>query len=141
MITVLSIVLSMVLVFWFVGPQRDHIHLAHDYHMTQETVEKVIKYISVIILILTVPLLWLTYENVMETVPEREISYVISQEEYSKLGLGSIKVGGDDVEVTIYVTSGVDPESIRDAYYEIRNRIGNRYSLTFNLVRSTNYGG
>ncbi len=136
LITVLSIILSMVVVFWFVGPQREHIHLAYDYHLTQKTVGLVLKYALVLMVILTIPLIWLTYENFARTAPGREISKIFHENQYRTIGLGSVSIEGNLIRVFIYDFGNGDETILRDLYMKIKQRIDPRYDLEFNVIRT-----
>ncbi len=139
-ITMLAIVLSMVVVFWFVGPQREHIHLAYDYHITQDTVSRIVRYGLVLIVILTIPLIWFTYENIVTSAPAKEISKVFSEPEYQDLGLGDITIQRDGIHVVVY-DFGVDNEAVlAEVYWKIKSRIDPRYRLEFNVVKALKRG-
>lgn len=139
MVTVVSIILSMVIVFWFVGPQKEHIHLAYDYHLAQLAVKKVIRYSVVIIIILAIPLIWLTYENIIASTPESEIIKIFSQKKYENLELGGISIRGNVISVVVYNFDSADNAKLQMLYSKIRERVDPRYKIEFQVVNAMRF--
>ncbi len=139
LITVLSIILSMVVVFWFVGPQRDHIHLARDYHITQAAVKRIVRYSVVLIVILAIPLVWMTYEDLVTRAPEKEINKVFEETPHD-VDLGGFTIRENAIRVTVY-NLGASGSELEELYSEIKGRIDARYDLEFNVVETNRMAG
>ena len=137
LITVFSIVLSMILVFWFVGSQKEHIHLARDYHLTQDTVKKFIRYASVIIIVLAIPLVWLTYEDLVTRAPEKEINQIFAENIHENLELAEVIVDSKEINVVIYNYDSVDNEILIEIQQTIKNLVDPRYEVRFTILDAT----
>jgi uncharacterized hydrophobic protein (TIGR00341 family) len=136
MINILTIILSMVLVFWFVGPQKEHIHLAHDYHLTQDAVKRFIRYVAVIIVVLAIPLIWLSYEDAVVKAPEKIIKTMFEKDFYDGLELGSVVISNNVIEITIYDYGPILEGELESIHEEIKRLIDPRYSIEFNIIES-----
>jgi len=135
MITMLSIALAMIVVFWFVGPQKEHIHLAYDYHLTQESFGRIVRYALVLMVILTIPVIWLTYENVTASAPVKEITRAFNDNRYLTMELGPVTIDGSLLRVTLY-DFGSSEVQLRILYNIIQERIGPSYRLEFDIIRA-----
>ena len=133
-ITVLSIVLSMVMVFWFVGPQGEHIHLAHEYHLTQAAIKRFVRYVVVIILILAIPLTWLTYEDIVTERPEKEIRKLFQSRGFDNIALENVEIGQNSIIVTIYNFDSITEAELEGIDMEISKLVDPRYDIEFVII-------
>jgi uncharacterized hydrophobic protein (TIGR00341 family) len=133
-ITVLSIVLSMVMVFWLVGPQREHIHLAHEYHLTQDAIRRFVRYVAVVIVILAIPLTWLTYEDMVTDQPAKEITKLFETKKYADLELESVEIEGREIMVKLYNFGTITESELEAIGGEISKLVDSRYRVAFNIV-------
>lgn len=152
-VNVVSISLAMVTVFWIAGPKQEiqvnyqpkkgksdveemveGMRQSYQNKIRQETIRRTIKYSIVLIFILAVPLMWLTYEDMIARSPEKEIGGVFEGAEYSSLQLGNILIDGTDIHVTLYAFESGAENLLTGLENKIKNRIDPRYDVKFNLV-------
>lgn len=155
MVNVVSIVLAMVIVFWFAGPKEkaleyeqvkekedvkkmiEGIRQTRDYKVRKLTVKRMVNVFIVLIIVLIIPLVWMTNEAMITKSPEKEINNVFLESPYPSIKLGGIAIEGNNVRVTVYDLGGTSEDILRDLYTKIENRIDPRYSLEFNILKAT----
>jgi len=155
LVNIVSISLAMVIVFWFAGPKQERkleyheiekesdvakmiggIRENYDYKVRRTTVKKMIKYSVVLIVIMAIPLLWLTYEDLISKSPTNEIKAIFEAQGTENLELGAISIETNDIMVTVYDYSDSDEEQLQTIYRNIKSKIDRRYSLEFNVVQA-----
>jgi len=155
LVNVASISLSMVVVFWFVGPQPETVtgfergpekfdvkrmitgmRQTYDFRIRQLTVSKMVKYSLVLILVMVIPLMWLTYEDIVTKAPEKEIGEVFAESEFEHLELGAIAIEGNDIFVTVYNLNSPGDIQLQALFSRIKNNIDARYNIEFNIVQA-----
>lgn len=152
-----SIGLAMVVVFWFVGPQPETVEYergpekfdvkrmitgmrqTYNLRLRQLTVSKMVRYTIVLILVLAIPLMWLTYEDLVTKAPEKEISEVFKKNEFAHLELGAVSIEGNDIFVTVYNLNSPEESQIRTLFSLIKSRIDPRYHVEFNIVQAQKF--
>jgi uncharacterized hydrophobic protein (TIGR00271 family) len=152
-VTAVSISLSMVVVFWFAGPKQEHAcitpkeakkgdvggiieraRMNYDYKLRKLVVKRMIKYSVILIIVLTIPLVWLTYEDIITKTPEREITTIFEQNANEKFELGDVVIEGNNVLVAIYVYDPLIKGQLQDIYIRVRDRVDRRYKIVFSLI-------
>jgi uncharacterized hydrophobic protein (TIGR00271 family) len=157
LVNVVTISLAMVLVFWFAGPDQERPHIDYgenadkldltkmvggvrqssDYRLRQFTMKKMVRYSIVIMLILAIPLLWLTYEDIITKSPEKEIGIIFEESAYENVDLGGVVIDRNYIKVTIYNFDPMDGFVVQDLDTKIKSRIDSRYMVEYNIVQAS----
>jgi uncharacterized hydrophobic protein (TIGR00341 family) len=137
LINIVSIILAMVLVFWFMGTSKRRDGPYRTYNSTDVNIKRVLKYSAVVIILMLIPLLWITNENYVAQAPEVEISKIFEDNVlHERLELAGMEVYDNIIHVSVY--SLVDDPSVELGMLKemIERRIDPRYSLVFNVVKA-----
>ncbi|MBM7624529.1 TIGR00341 family protein [Sporohalobacter salinus] len=130
--TYLALILSIVGVFYFKGlkPQIWYKFKA------QRLVKKSLILIMVAVIILSLPLSWLTYQRMIKEKPEDTVRKIYRRNFGDKLetNLLSIDVQGKKVEIFLYTPAETDEYFFKLLEDKIKNKLGSEYRVIFEVV-------
>ncbi|MCK8824411.1 TIGR00341 family protein [Fuchsiella alkaliacetigena] len=128
----LALMLAIVTIFYFKGlkPQIWYKFKA------QRVVKKSLAIIIVAVIFLTLPLSWLTYERMIQERPEDIVRQVYRETVGDDLesDLLAVRASGIEVELFIYTPEGTDEYFFRLLEERIKQRLGEDYIVTFEVI-------
>jgi len=137
-VNIVSIILSMSVVFWFLLPATGALQVKYSYKLAEVNFKRTVKYSLILILLMSIPLTWITYENIIFSRPEVEVRNVLSDPELSwNLKLAGIDVEENSIRVSVYsYTDTVPSHQLMLAKNLIEQRIDPRFSIEFEIIKA-----
>jgi len=137
-VNIVAIILAMVLVFWFLHPIKGRFSIRYSYKLAEVNFKRTVKYSLILILLMSIPLTWITYENFVGKSPEVEVSRILSDPELSyNMKLAGVHMEDNRIRISVYSYADVVPTyQLTLARDLIAQRIDPRYSIEFEIIKA-----
>ena len=137
-VNIVAIILAMVLVFWFLHPIKGRFSIRYSYKLAEVNFKRTVKYSLILILLMSIPLTWITYENFVAKSPEVEVSRILSDPELSyNMKLAGVHMEDNRIRISVYSYADVVPTyQLTLARDLIAQRIDPRYSIEFEIIKA-----